>query len=61
MTEINRTARKAETRDAQKRTGWQQASTLPDPDPRPGLVHRWIATAIPIIQSPYNFHIKSTV
>jgi len=54
MTEINRTARKAETRDTQKRTGWQQASTLPDPDPRPGLVHRWIATAILGQADPVN-------
>jgi hypothetical protein len=43
---IDRTPRTKITRDAIKRVGWRPASTLPDPDPRPGIAHRWIATSL---------------
>lgn len=46
MAEIDRTARIKTTRDAIKRVGWRPASVLPDPDPRPGISHRWIATSV---------------
>ena len=46
MAEIDRKPRVQETRDAAKRFGWKPASVLPEPDPRPGIGHRWIATAV---------------
>lgn len=43
-----RTTRSEETREAEptrsKKT-WQRPNTLPDPEPREGLVHRWIRTS----------------
>ena len=38
----NRTPRDQETREHEARTAWKPPSTLPDPHPRPGLVHRWV-------------------
>jgi hypothetical protein len=46
MSKIDTTARAQSSRNAGKRVGWRPASVLPDPDPRPGIGHRWIATAV---------------
>ena len=47
MAENTRTPRANETREEKARPNpsWVPASILPDPDPREGLVHRWIATS----------------
>jgi len=41
-----RTARAADARDGETRAAeeinWRPPSLLPDPDPRPGYVHRWV-------------------
>ncbi len=42
----NRTPRNLETRQAETRARWRPASVLPNPDPREGVVHRWIATSV---------------
>lgn len=39
-----RKPRNLQTRESDARMVYQPASTLPTPDPRPGLKHRWIAT-----------------
>ena len=41
-----RTPRNLQTREKEARVVYQPASTLPTPDPRPGLKHRWIATEV---------------
>ena len=41
-----RTPRSLQTRESQARTVFVPASTLPTPDPRPGLKFRWIATEL---------------
>ena len=41
-----RTPRSTQTREREARVVYQPASTLPTPDPRPGIKHRWIATEI---------------
>lgn len=44
--EKTRTPREATTREATgRRKGWQRPKTLPSPDPRPGIKHRWIRTS----------------
>lgn len=44
--EVDRTPRDAETRQATSRTmSWQPPSVLPDPNPEPGYVFRWVRTA----------------
>lgn len=42
-----RTPREQETREktSRKKT-WQRPTALPDPEPRPGFVHRWVRTAL---------------
>jgi hypothetical protein len=42
--EQERTPRKLQTRESEARTVYVPPSTLPTPDPRPGIVHRWVAT-----------------
>ena len=46
MAEIDRNPRTKTTREAEKRYVWKPASILPEPNPRPGIGHRWIATAV---------------
>ena len=41
-----RTPRNLQTREREVRVEYRPASTLPTPDPRPGLKHRWIATEL---------------
>lgn len=41
-----RTPRNLQTRESTARTVYVPASTLPNPDPRPGLRFRWIATEL---------------
>ena len=41
-----RTPRNLQTREKEARVVYQPASTLPTPDSRPGLRHRWIATEV---------------
>jgi hypothetical protein len=42
----DRTPRNLQTRERDARTTYVPASTLPVPDKRPGIVHRWIATEL---------------
>lgn len=46
----NRTERSLANRDADTRERkvrqWQPAATLPDPDPQPGYIYRWIRTSM---------------
>jgi hypothetical protein len=43
----NRLSRELETRAAMQRpTSWQAPETLPSPNPRPGLTHRWVRTSM---------------
>ena len=42
----DRTPRNLQTREREVRAVYRPASTLPNPDPRPGLKHRWVATEI---------------
>jgi len=43
----NRLARELDTRAAMQRpTSWQAPETLPSPNPRPGLTHRWVRTSM---------------
>ena len=46
MAEIDRNPRTKSTREAEKRFVWKPASILPEPNPRPGIGHRWIATSV---------------
>lgn len=46
MAEIDRNPRTKSTREAEKRYVFKPASILPEPNPRPGIGHRWIATAV---------------
>ena len=41
-----RTPRNLQTRESKARTVYVPASTLPTPDPRPGLKFRWVATQL---------------
>jgi hypothetical protein len=41
-----RTPRNLQTREREARTEYVPPSTLPNPEPRPGLRHRWIATEL---------------
>lgn len=42
----DRSPRDNDTREAASReTPWQPPNALPDPHPRPGIVHRWVRTA----------------
>ena len=43
----NRLSRELETRAAMQRpTSWQAPETLPSPNPRPGISHRWVRTSM---------------
>jgi hypothetical protein len=43
----NRLTRELDTRAATQRpTSWKPPETLPSPNPRPGVAHRWIRTAL---------------
>lgn len=43
---VDRTAREAETRQAQARPQtWRPPNLLPDPNPQPGFTFRWVRTA----------------
>lgn len=43
----NRLARELDTRAAMQRpTSWQAPETLPSPNPRPGISHRWVRTSM---------------
>ena len=42
----DRKPRNLQTRESNARMVYRPASTLPNPDPRPGLAHRWIATSV---------------
>ena len=42
----DRKPRALQTRESQARTVYVPASTLPTPDKRPGVVHRWVATEV---------------
>jgi hypothetical protein len=44
--EQDRTPRKLQTRESEARTVYVPPSTLPTPDNRPGLAHRWVATSL---------------
>ena len=50
----NRTPRDLVSREKTARQVWVPASTLPQPHPRPGIVHRWIATAVVGETDPRN-------
>jgi hypothetical protein len=55
MAEQQRTPRELETREKEPlRTVYTPPSTLPEPNPRPGLAHRWIATHIMGQADPTN-------
>ena len=41
-----RTPRNLQTRESDARMVYRPASTLPNPDPRPGLKFRWVATEL---------------
>lgn len=50
-----RTGREAETRTAGERpTKWQPAQLLPDPNPEPGYVFRWIRVSMMGVDDPQN-------
>ena len=43
----NRLARELDTRaEMQRPTSWQAPETLPSPNPRPGISHRWVRTSM---------------
>ena len=43
----NRLSRELDTRAAMQRpTSWQAPETLPSPNPRPGISHRWVRTSM---------------
>jgi len=43
----NRLARELDTRAGMQRpTSWQAPETLPSPNPRPGISHRWVRTSM---------------
>lgn len=43
----NRLARDLDTRAVSARpTAWRPPETLPSPDPRPGITHRWVRTSM---------------
>jgi hypothetical protein len=42
----DRKPRALQTRESEARTVYVPASTLPTPDKRPGIVHRWVATEV---------------
>lgn len=43
----NRLDRELDTRAAMQRpTSWQSPETLPSPNPRPGISHRWVRTSM---------------
>jgi hypothetical protein len=42
----DRKPRTLQTRESEARTVYVPASTLPTPDKRPGIVHRWVATEV---------------
>ena len=48
MVDDPRTKREHETRDVESRTetGWVPPSILPNPDPQPGWVFRWVRTSV---------------
>jgi hypothetical protein len=49
-----RTPRELESRDKEMRYEYKPSSTLPDPNPRQGLSHRWVATHILSVGDPTN-------
>ena len=43
----NRLSRELDTRaEMQRPTSWQAPETLPSPNPRPGISHRWVRTSM---------------
>lgn len=52
-TERSLAGRDADTRERKVRQ-WQPAATLPDPDPQPGYIYRWIRTSILGQNDPTN-------
>lgn len=55
----SRAPRETETRETEARSAsWQQASALPEPDPRPGFVHRWVRVSMFGVDDVTNFSKK---
>lgn len=54
----NRTPRDLETREMSARPAYRPPSSLPDPHPRQGLVHRWIATHVVGEAMPQNVSMR---
>lgn len=50
----SRVPRELTTREKTARAVYVPPSTLPEPDPRPGIVHRWVATHIMGQSDPTN-------
>jgi len=51
----DRSDREDHSREAdQREASWQPPSTLPDPSPRPDLVHRWVRTSAGGQSDPMN-------
>jgi hypothetical protein len=55
----NRIARELESREAaQRKQVWTPPSTLPEPEPQPGWVYRWIRTSMMGTADPANTSAK---
>ena len=46
MSRTPRTPRNLQSRENEARTVYVPPSNLPDPEPRPGIVHRWVSLAV---------------